>query len=188
MQTPWKPGDAYPVVTITMQDGGVITAQLFPDKAPNSVHNFISLVKSGYFENRVFHRAKSGFMIQGGSVSGDGSSRGFPYSIKGEFAKNGFTGNADLKHARGVLSMARTNVPDSAGAQFFIMHAEYPSLDGLYASFGMVTAGMEEVDKIAAMPTTGYPSDLLLKPAVIASMSVDTFGIEYPAPVTIPAR
>ena len=188
VQTPWKTGDPYPVITITMAAGGVIKAELYPDKAPNTVHNFISLAKSGYFEGRVFHRAKAGFMIQGGSPNGDGTSVGFPYSIMGEFAANGFTQNADLKHTRGVLSMARTGYPDSAGCQFFIMHADYPGLDGDYASFGKVTSGMDVVDKIAASPTTGSPNDLLLTPVAIRSVTVDTFGIDYPAPEAIPAR
>ena len=188
VQTSWKPGDKYPVITLTMADGGVIKAELYPDKAPNTVHNFISLAKSGYFEGRVFHRAKAGFMIQGGSPNGDGTSVGFPYSIKGEFAANGFMQNADLKHTRGVLSMARTNDPNSAGCQFFIMHADYPSLDGLYASFGKVTSGLDVVDKIVAMPTTGNPNDLLITPVAIKSVKVDTFGIDYPAPAAIPAR
>ena len=176
-----------PLITITMADGGVITAELYPEKAPNTVHSFISLAKSGYFEGRVFHRAKSGFMIQGGSPNGDGTSIGFSYSITGEFAGNGFTQN-DLKHTPGVLAMARTGDPNSAGCQFFIMHAAYPSLDGQYAAFGMVTSGMEVVDKIVAMPTTGTPNDLLLTPVAIKSVAVDTFGVDYPAPEAIPAR
>jgi len=173
-----------PVITITMEDGGVIVAELYPGKAPNTVNNFISLANSGYFEGKVFHRAVAGFMIQGGSPNGDGMSVGFPYSIKGEFAANGFTQN-DLKHTRGVLSMARTTAPDSAGCQFFIMHAVSPHLDGQYAAFGMVTSGMEVVDKIATSPVRG--DSLVNKPA-IRSVTVDTFGIDYPAPETIPAR
>jgi len=187
VQTPWSPGDEYPVVTITLADGGVITAELYPDKAPNTVHNFIAMVGSGYFEGRVFHRAKSGFMIQGGSPNGDGMSTGFPYSIKGEFANNGFSN--DLKHLRGVLSMARMNgMNDSASSQFFIMHADYPYLDDDYATFGKVIDGMDVVDRVATSPTTGYPQDLLLAPVVIKSVTADTRGIDYPAPVVIPAR
>ena len=173
-----------PVITITMADGGVIIAELYPDKAPNTVNNFISLAKSGYFSGKVFHRAVQGFMIQGGSPGGDGMSVGFPYSIKGEFANNGFTQN-NLKHSRGVLSMARTSMKDSASCQFFIMHAAAPHLDGDYAAFGMVTSGMEVVDKIATSPVSG---DQLVTPPAIRSVAVDTFGIDYPAPATIPAR
>ena len=184
VQTPWQPGDQYPVITITMADGGVIKAELYPDKAPNTVHNFISLANSGYFEGRVFHRAAPGFMIQGGSPTGDGTSVGFPYSIKGEFANNGFTKNKDLKHTPGVLSMARMNGRnDSASCQFFIMHADYPSLDGDYATFGKVTSGMDVVDRIARLPAVNM---ILTDPPAIRSVSVETFGIAYPAPVTIP--
>ena len=178
-----KEGGDNPVITITMADGGVITAELYPDKAPNTVNNFISLANSGYFEGKVFHRAVRGFMIQGGSPGGDGMSIGFPYSIKGEFAKNGFRQN-DLKHTRGVLSMARTGNPDSAGCQFFIMHGDAPHLDGDYAAFGKVTSGMDVVDAIATSPVRG---DSLIDPPAIKSVTVDTFGIDYPAPVAIPA-
>jgi len=183
VQTPWNPGDPYPQITITMADGGVIVAELYPDKAPNTVHNFISLAKSGYFEGRVFHRADKNFMIQGGSPNGDGLSVGFPYSIRGEFAENGFAQN-DLKHTPGVLSMARTGDPNSAGCQFFIMHGDYPSLDNKYAAFGKVTSGMDVVDKIATSPNSGYPNNSLLTPVAMRSVAVDTFGIDYPAPVT----
>jgi len=184
VQTPWNPGDPNPVVTIQIAGGGTIKAELYPDKAPNTVNNFISLAKSGYFSGKVFHRAVQGFMIQGGSPGGDGMSTGFPYSIKGEFAKNGFAKN-DLKHSRGVLSMARTGYPDSAGCQFFIMHGAAPHLDGDYAAFGMVTSGMDVVDKIATSPVSG---DTLIDKPVIKSVTVDTLGVDYPAPATIPAR
>jgi len=188
VQTPWKPGDPYPEITITMADGGVVVAELYPDKAPNTVNNFISVAKSGYFEGRVFHRAAPDFMIQGGSPNGDGMSTGFPYSIKGEFAANGFAQN-DLKHTRGVLSMARTDNPDSASCQFFIMHGDYPSLDNKYAAFGKVLSGMEVVDKIATSPNTGYQNNyILVTPVAIKSVTVDTFGIDYPAPAAIPAH
>lgn len=171
----------YPVVTITMKNGGVIKAELYPDKAPNTVNNFISLAKSGYFEGKVFHRAVSGFMIQGGSPRGDGTSVGFNYSIKGEFAGNGFTQN-NLKHTRGVLSMARTSLPDSAGCQFFIMHDDAPHLDSQYAAFGMVISGMDVVDQIATSPVRG---DTLINKPAIKRVTVDTKGVDYPEPVTI---
>ena len=172
-----------PIITITMADGGVITAELYPDKAPNTVNNFISLANSGYFEGKVFHRAVEGFMIQGGSPNGDGMSTGFPYAIKGEFASNGFTKN-DLRHNRGVLSMARTGYPDSAGCQFFIMHGPAPHLDGEYAAFGMVTSGMDVVDKIATSPVAG--DSLITKPA-IKNVTVNLNGYAFTEPVTIPA-
>ena len=175
-----------PLVTITMEDGGVITAELYPDKAPNTVNNFISLANSGYFEGKLFHRAVAGFMIQGGSPNGDGMSTGFPYSIKGEFASNGFKQN-DLAHSRGVLSMARTGVPDSAGCQFFIMHGDAPHLDGEYAGFGMVTSGMEVVDRIASSPVTGAYRDTLVNKPAIKSVTVDLNGYKFSEPVTIPA-
>jgi len=175
-----------PLVTITMADGGVIKAELYPDKAPNTVNNFISLANSGYFEGKLFHRALAGFMIQGGSPNGDGMSTGFPYSIKGEFASNGFTQN-DLAHSRGVLSMARTPAPDSGGCQFFIMHGDSPHLDGEYAGFGMVTSGMEVVDKIATSPVTGPYRDTLVNKPAIKSVTVDLNGYKFSEPVTIPA-
>jgi len=183
--TPWKTGDPYPIVTITIGDngafkGGVVTAELYPDKAPNTVHNFISLINSGYYVGKVFHRAVPGFMIQGGSPGGDGMSVGFPYSIDGEFTKNGFAQN-NLKHITGVLSMARTNDPNSASTQFFIMHGDSSSLDGQYAAFGKVLTGQDVVDRVAQMPATN--EQLVTKP-VITAISVDTFGIEYPEPVT----
>ena len=176
--------NSYPVITITMEDGGVITAELYPDKAPNTVNNFISLANSGYFEGKVFHRAVKGFMIQGGSPNGTGNSSGFPYSIKGEFASNGFEQN-DLKHTPGVLSMARTGQPDSAGCQFFIMHGTARHLDGEYAAFGMVTDGMDVVDKIATSPVNG---DALISPPAIKSVTVKLNGYSFSEPNTVPAR
>jgi len=170
-----------------MEGGGVIVAELYPDKAPNTVNNFISLANSGYFEGKVFHRAVSGFMIQGGSPNGTGSSAGFPYRIKGEFANNGFKKN-DLKHTRGVLSMARTGVPDSAGCQFFVMHGPAPHLDGDYAGFGMVTAGMDVVDKIATSPVTGRYNDELVTQPVIKSVTVELNGYKFKEPATLPAQ
>jgi len=185
VHTPWKEGDANPTITITMDDGGVITAVLYPDKAPNTVNNFISLANSGYFEGKIFHRVIPGFMIQGGSPNGDGMSIGFPYSIRGEFRSNGFVGN-NIKHVRGVLSMARTGVPDSAGCQFFIMHDASSSLDGDYAAFGMVMTGMDVVDRIVNLPRNA--SDKPDNPPAIKSVVADTHGIDYPEPVTLPAQ
>ena len=139
-----------PIVTITMEDGGKIVAELYPDVAPQSVYNFISLIKKGFYNGLIFHRCIYGFMIQGGCP--DGTGMGGPgYCIKGEFKANGF--NNDLRHSRGVLSMARAQAPDSAGSQFFIMHKDAPHLDGQYAAFGKVVAGMDVVDKIAAVRT-----------------------------------
>jgi peptidyl-prolyl cis-trans isomerase B (cyclophilin B) len=175
-----------PVVAITLEDGGVIQAELYPEKAPNTVRNFISLAQNGYFNGKVFHRAVAGFMIQGGSPNGDSSSAGFPYSIKGEFANAGFTQN-DLKHTRGVLSMARVGgMNDSGSCQFFIMHADSAALDNDYAAFGKVTEGMDVVDRIATSPVTGPQQDQLVTKPVIKSVSVKTFGVEYPEPDTIP--
>jgi len=173
-----------PTVTIMMEDGGVIQAELYPDKAPNTVNNFISLANSGYYEGKVFHRAAPNFMIQGGSPTGDGTSVGFPYSIKGEFANNGFTQN-DLKHTPGVLSMARTGVKDSASCQFFIMNAVYPSLDNDYAAFGKVTSGMDVVDRIARLPAVNM---ILVEKPAIKSVKVSLNGYAFSEPVTIPAR
>jgi peptidyl-prolyl cis-trans isomerase B (cyclophilin B) len=184
MQTPWKTGDPYPVVTITLEDGGVIKAELYPDKAPNTVNNFISLAKSGYFTGRVFHRAVKAFMIQGGSPDGTGTSAGFPYSIPGEFGSNGFAQNT-LPHTPGVLSMARTSDPDSGGCQFFIMHGTAPFLNGQYAAFGQTISGMEVVDRIANMPVR---REQLVNPPVIRSVEAETFGLDYPAPTKTPGR
>ena len=155
-------------------------AELYPEIAPNTVNNFISLVKKGFYDGRIFHRVIPGFMIQGGCP--DGTGMGGPgYSIKGEFSQNGFTN--DLKHTPGVLSMARAMHPDSAGSQFFIMHKTSPHLDGSYAAFGKVTEGLEVVDKIANTPTDFR--DRPLEDQVIATITVDTFGEEYPEPETL---
>ena len=168
---------ANPIVTITMENGDVIKAELYPDIAPNTVNNFISLVKKGFYNGLNFHRIINGFMIQGGCPEGTGMG-GPNYSIKGEFSQNGFKN--DLKHTRGVLSMARTMVPDSAGSQFFIMHEAAPHLDGAYAAFGKVIEGMDVVNKIATTRTT-Y-GDRPVKEQKMASVTVDTFGIDYPEP------
>ena len=142
---------ANPIVTIEMEDGGVIRLELYPDIAPITVDNFVSLVKKGFYDGLIFHRVISGFMIQGGDPKGTGM--GSPgYTIKGEFRANGVVNN--IKHERGVISMARSMMPDSAGSQFFIMHADAPHLDGQYAAFGRVIEGIEEVDKIAAARTS----------------------------------
>ena len=166
-----------PVVTITMENGDIMKAELYPQVAPNTVCNFISLVKKGYYDGLIFHRVIRGFMIQGGCPQGTGTG-GPGYSIKGEFAVNGF--DNDLKHTPGVLSMARAMHPDSAGSQFFIMHETSPHLDGQYAAFGKVTEGLDIVDKIANTPTDFR--DRPLQEQKIASMTVETFGEEYPEP------
>ena len=166
---------ANPVVTITMENGDVMKAELYPEVAPNTVNNFISLVKKGYYDGLIFHRVIRGFMIQGGCPQGTGMG-GPGYSIKGEFSQNGFKN--DLKHTEGVLSMARSMMPNSAGSQFFIMHKDAPHLDGAYAAFGKVTEGMDVVNKIAE-ERTDY-SDRPLKTQKIKSMTVDTFVVEYP--------
>ena len=168
---------ANPVVTITMENGDVIKAELYPEVAPNTVNNFISLVKKGYYDGLIFHRVIRGFMIQGGCPQGTGMG-GPGYSIKGEFSQNGVKN--DLKHTEGVLSMARSMMPNSAGSQFFIMHKDAPHLDGAYAAFGKVTEGMNIEDKIAN-ERTDY-SDRPLKEQKIKSMTVDTFGVDYPEP------
>lgn len=168
---------ANPVVTIIMENGDVMKAELYPEVAPNTVNNFISLVKKGYYDGLIFHRVIRGFMIQGGCPLGTGMG-GPGYSIKGEFSQNGFKN--DLKHTEGVLSMARSMMPNSAGSQFFIMHKDAPHLDGAYAAFGKVTEGMDVVNKIAE-ERTDY-SDRPLKTQKIKSMTVDTFGVEYPEP------
>ena len=171
---------ANPIVTITMTDGSVMKAELYPEVAPNTVNNFISLVKKGFYDGLVFHRVIRGFMIQGGDPQGTGMG-GPGYSIKGEFTYNGFSN--DLKHTPGVLSMARAMDPNSAGSQFFIMHETSPHLDGQYAAFGKVTDGLGVVNKIAEVPTD-Y-SDRPLEPQMIQNMTVDTFGVEYPEPETV---
>ena len=166
-----------PIVTITMENGDVMKAELYPEVAPNTVNNFISLIKKGYYDGLIFHRVINGFMIQGGCP--DGTGMGGPgYSIKGEFSQNGFTN--ELKHTPGVLSMARTMMPNSAVSQFFIMHKNSPHLDGAYAAFGQVTEGMDIVNKIAET-ATDY-SDRPLTPQKIKSMTVETFGVDYAEP------
>ena len=166
-----------PVVTIEMENGDVIKAELYPEKAPNTVNNFISLVKKGYYDGLIFHRVIRGFMIQGGCPQGTGMG-GPGYSIRGEFAQNGFAN--DLKHTEGVLSMARAMHPDSAGSQFFIMHKAAPHLDGAYAAFGKVTEGMDAVNRIAEV-RTDY-RDRPMKEQKIKKMTVETFGVDYPEP------
>ena len=168
---------ANPIVTFEMENGGVIRAELYPDIAPNTVNNFISLVKKGFYDGVIFHRVISGFMLQGGDPKGTGTG-GPGYSIRGEFTSNGFRN--DLKHSRGVLSMARTMAPNSAGSQFFIMHEDAPHLDGQYAAFGRVTEGLDVVDAIAAV-RTDY-TDRPRIPQVLKKVTVDTFGVEYPEP------
>ena len=166
-----------PIVTIEMEDGGIIKAELYPEIAPNTVNNFISLINKGFYNGVIFHRVIPGFMIQGGDPQGTGMG-GPGYTIKGEFTMNRFQNN--LKHDRGVLSMARTMAPNSAGSQFFIMHEKAPHLDGQYASFGQVIEGMEVVDKIANVRTGR--NDKPIHPQVMKKVKVDTFGVEYPEP------
>ena len=167
-----------PIVTIEMENGRVIKAELYPEKAPNTVNNFISLANSGFYDGLIFHRVICGFMIQGGDPAGVGTG-GPGYYIKGEFALNGFLEN-DIKHERGVLSMARAMAPDSAGSQFFIMHKNASHLDGQYAAFGKVIEGIEVVDAIATVDTDW--SDKPKTPQVMKKVTVDTFGEEYPEP------
>ena len=167
-----------PVVTFTMEDGSVIKAELYPDKAPNTVNNFISLIKHHFYDGLIFHRVIEGFMIQGGDPAGNGTG-GPGYTIKGEFRMNGFAAN-DLKHARGVISMARSMMPDSAGSQFFIMHENSSHLDGQYAAFGKVTDGMDAIDEIAGVRTDHH--DKPVQPQIMKSIRVETFGVEYPEP------
>ena len=166
-----------PVVTITMTNGDVMKAELYPEIAPKTVNNFISLVQKGFYDGLIFHRVISGFMIQGGDPQGTGMG-GPGYSIKGEFAMNGVRN--DLKHTRGVLSMARSMMPNSAGSQFFIMHANAPHLDGQYAAFGKVVEGLDVVDKIASV-RTGW-QDKPVEEQKIQSMTVELFGETYPEP------
>lgn len=169
-----------PVVTFEMNSGKVFKAELYPEIAPNTVRNFISLVKKGFYNGLIFHRVISGFMIQGGDPEGKGIG-GPGYCIKGEFSANGFKN--DLKHDKGVLSMARTMAPDSAGSQFFVMHEDSPHLDGQYAAFGKVIEGQDVVDEIANC-RTDY-NDRPRQPQVMEKVTVDTFGVDYPAPETI---
>lgn len=172
-----------PIVTITMENGGIIKAELYPETAPESVRNFISLIRKNFYDGIIFHRVIEGFMIQGGDPEGTGSG-GPGYSIRGEFSSNGFAN--DLKHTAGVLSMARTMIPDSAGSQFFIMHKDAPHLDGEYAAFGKVTEGMDVVNAIAATPTDW--SDRPKEEQKIKSMTVETFGVSYPEPTKLQER
>jgi len=164
-----------PIVTFEMENGKTITAELYPEIAPNTVANFVNLVESGFYDGLIFHRVISGFMIQGGDPQGTGMG-GPGYTIKGEFARNGFKQN-NLRHTRGVLSMARSMMPNSAGSQFFIMHANAPHLDGEYAAFGKVTEGLETVDEIAATRTGRQ--DRPVQEQKIRTATVETFGVTY---------
>ena len=169
-----------PIVTFTMENGDVMKAELYPDVAPNTVNNFISLVKKGFYDGLIFHRVIAGFMIQGGDPEGSGIG-GPGYSIKGEFNYNGVENN--LKHSRGVLSMARAQHTDSAGSQFFIMHADAPHLDGQYAAFGKLVEGEDVLDSIASIDTDW--SDRPRTPQVMKTVTVDTFGVDYAEPETL---
>ena len=171
---------ANPIITIEMEQGGTMKLELYPEVAPNTVNNFISLVKKGFYNGLTFHRIISGFMIQGGDPDGRGTG-GPGYSIPGEFSSNGFKN--DLKHSRGVISMARSMAPDSAGSQFFIMHQDAPHLDGAYAAFGKLIEGEEVLDEIARTKT-GW-GDKPMQPQVMKTVTVDTFGVDYPAPNTL---
>ena len=168
---------ANPIVTIEMENGGVIKAELYPEIAPNTVNNFISLINKGFYDGLIFHRVIPGFMIQGGDPLGRGTG-GPGYCIKGEFTGNGFKN--DLHHSAGVLSMARTMAPNSAGSQFFIMHEDAPHLDGQYASFGKVIEGMDVVDAIAN--TKRDFNDKPRQEQKMKHVTVETFGVEYPEP------
>lgn len=173
-------GQMNPIVTFEMESGDIFKAELYPETAPNTVNNFISLVKKGFYNGLTFHRVICGFMIQGGCPRGNGTG-GPGYGIKGEFSQNGFKN--DLKHTEGVLSMARAMNPNSAGSQFFVMHKNSPHLDGAYAAFGKVTEGLDVVNKIANVRTDF--SDKPLTPVVMKSVTVDTFGVDYPAPEVV---
>ena len=177
-KTEEEPTVQNPIVTITMKDGGVMKLELYPDVAPNTVKNFISLANAGFYDGLIFHRIIAGFMIQGGGYDANGMPKDTDYSIKGEFASNGVTN--DLKHTRGVISMARTQVRDSASSQFFIMHEDAPHLDGEYAAFGMLTEGFEVLDSIANVRTGR--NDVPLTFPVIDTIRVDTFGVDYGEP------
>lgn len=166
-----------PIVTFEMKDGDKFYVELYPEVAPNTVNNFISLINKGFYNGLCFHRVIEGFMIQGGDPKGNGTG-GPGYTIRGEFTKNGFKNN--LKHKRGVISMARSMMPNSAGSQFFIMHADAPHLDGQYAAFGQVIDGMDVIDKIAEV-NVDY-NDKPLRDQVIKSVTVDTNGAEYDEP------
>ena len=170
-----------PIVTIEMESGAVMTGELYPELAPNTVNNFIALANSGFYDGLIFHRVIPGFMIQGGCPQGNGMG-GPGYEIDGEFSANGHKN--DLKHTLGVLSMARTMAPNSAGSQFFIMHEDAKHLDGQYAAFGKVTSGMDVVDAIASVKTG--PNDRPIAEQKIASITVDTHGETYPEPKKLP--
>ncbi len=175
--------ETHPIATITMKDGSVITLELYPEVAPESVKNFIFLANSGFYDGLIFHRVIMGFMIQGGDPLGNGTG-GPGYSIKGEFAINGVPNN--ISHERGVLSMARAKPYDSAGSQFFIMHQDYPALDGQYAAFGRVTSGLDVVDRIAK--TTTDSKDKPYKDQVMATVRVETWGVDYGEPEKLPGK
>ena len=166
-----------PIVTIEMENGDVMKAELYPEIAPNTVNNFVSLCNKGFYDGVIFHRVISGFMIQGGDPQGKGVG-GPGYSIRGEFTANGFKN--DLRHSRGVLSMARTMAPNSAGSQFFIMHEDAPHLDGQYAAFGKIIEGLDAVDRIAN--TRVDYNDRPRVPQVMKKVTVETFGVDYPEP------
>ena len=168
---------ANPIVTFEMENGATFKAELYPEIAPNTVNNFISLVNRGFYNGTIFHRVIAGFMIQGGDPLGTGTG-GPGYNIRGEFSGNGFTNN--LRHERGVLSMARSMMPNSAGSQFFVMHQTSPHLDGQYAAFGKVIEGIETVDAIANAPK-GY-NDKPIQPQRMKNVTVETFGVQYPEP------
>lgn len=169
--------DTNPIVTIEMEDGGIIKAELYPEVAPESVKNFISLINKGFYDGVIFHRVIRGFMIQGGDPQGTGMG-GPGYSIRGEFDINGFPN--PLKHARGVLSMARTGIPDSAGSQFFIMHKDSPHLDGSYAAFGQVLEGLDVVDRIAESEKNHMDQPVI--PQRMKKVTVDTKGVAFDEP------
>ena len=171
---------ANPVVTFEMENGDIMKAELYPQVAPNTVNNFISLVNKGFYDGLIFHRVINGFMIQGGDPEGTGMG-GPGYGIKGEFAQNGFAN--DLKHSAGVLSMARSMMPNSAGSQFFIMHKDAPHLDGAYAAFGKIIEGMDVVNKIAEV-ATDY-SDRPMEDQRMKTVTVETFGVDYDEPKTV---
>ena len=169
-----------PIVTFEMENGDVFKAELYPEIAPNTVRNFISLINHNFYDGVIFHRVIKGFMIQGGDPEGIGIG-GPGYAIKGEFSANGFKN--DLKHERGVLSMARSMMPDSAGSQFFVMHKDSPHLDGQYAGFGKVIEGIDVVDKIAETKTNFQ--DKPKQDQVMKSVTVETFGVDYDEPEII---
>ena len=169
-----------PIITFEMENGDIMKAELYPQVAPNTVNNFISLVNKGFYDGLIFHRVINGFMIQGGDPEGTGMG-GPGYGIKGEFAQNGFAN--DLKHSAGVLSMARSMMPNSAGSQFFIMHKDAPHLDGAYAAFGKIIEGMDVVNKIADV-ATDY-SDRPMEDQRMKTVTVETFGVDYDEPETV---